>query len=302
MSNTKSDDVYISVNNTENENSNINSKDSNQSNSTNKSESLIENSNKIDEEVDNIKKIEKKKRGSKKIIYIIILTLLIILGIIGYICYYFGVYYHATENALKYMKSTDEVKVVEQDSAYYFDGPGKDKALIFYQGAKVQEEAYAEILFKLAQKGIDGYLVKMPLNFAIFGKNKANDIIKDNKKLYNQWYIAGHSLGGAMAAMYAADHADEIDGLAMLAAYSTKKLPNKMKVVSIIGTNDKVLKWDTYNKNLINLPENYTEVKIENGNHGQFGDYGKQSGDGPSSISLEEQHEQTVKAILEKFN
>jgi len=68
-----------------------------------------------------------------------------------------------------------------------------------------------------------------------------------------------------MAAMYAADHANEIDGLAMLAAYSTKKLPNKMKVVSIVGTNDKILKWESYNKNLINLPENYTEVKIENG-------------------------------------
>ncbi|KAG4095771.1 hypothetical protein H8356DRAFT_1361486 [Neocallimastix lanati (nom. inval.)] len=161
--------------------------------------------------------------------------------------------------------ATDEVKIVEQDSAYYFDG------------AKVQEEAYAEILSKLDQKGIDGYLMKMPLNFALFGRDKATDMINNNKK---KNYMNN---GGAMAAMYAADHANEIDGLAMLAAYSTKKLPNKMKVVSIVGTNDKILKWESYNKNLINLPENYTE------------------GDGTSTISVEEQHEQTVNAILEKF-
>ena len=32
-----------------------------------------------------------------------------------------------------------------------------------------------------------------------------------------------------------------------------------------------------------------------------LGDYGKQKGDGTSTISVEEQHEQTVNAILEKF-
>lgn len=40
----------------------------------------------------------------------------------------------------------------------------------------------------------------------------------------NSWYVGGHSLGGAMAASYAAKHTDELDGLVLLAAYSTADL------------------------------------------------------------------------------
>ena len=264
-------------------------------------ENLINNSDRI-KSYNDISKNEEKKKGISKLCIFLIIFLILLLGLIGYICYYFGTYYHATNNALKYMKGNDEVQIFDEDLSFHFQGPGKDKALIFYQGAKVQEEAYAEILYNLAKNGIDCFLVKMPFHFALFGKNKATEIINNNKELYDKWYIAGHSLGGAMAAMYAADHSDNIDGLALLAAYSTKKLSDKLKVVSIVGTNDKVLKWDNYDKNKVNLPSNYTEVLIEKGNHGQFGDYGFQKGDGVSEISVEEQHKQVVDAIIEKFN
>eukprot|EP00833_Pecoramyces_ruminatium_P006865 jgi/Orpsp1_1/1180897/evm.model.c7180000075059.1 len=209
-------------------------------------------------------------------------------------------YYQATSNALTYMQSTDTVIVTEKSSYYFFDGPGTDKALIFYQGAKVDEKAYAEIMYNLADLGIDCFLVKMPLRIAILGINKANAII--NAYNYDHWYISGHSLGGAVAAMYASNHGSTIDGLALLAAYSTKQIPNNMKVVSIVASNDEVLNWNKYNSNISHLPANFTEITIEGGNHAQFGDYGAQSGDGTATITVEEQHQIIINAILQEFN
>ena len=70
--------------------------------------------------------------------------------------------------------------------------------------------------------------------------NKATDVMTAYK--YKHWYIGGHSLGGAMAASYAADHADELDGLLLLAAYSTKDLSDSdLAVVSLVGSEDGVI-------------------------------------------------------------
>ena len=44
--------------------------------------------------------------------------------------------------------------------------------------------------------------------------SKADDIISEYS--YDRWYISGHSLGGAMAASFAAGHTDELDGVIML--------------------------------------------------------------------------------------
>ncbi|OUM62565.1 hypothetical protein PIROE2DRAFT_67449, partial [Piromyces sp. E2] len=141
----------------------------------------------------------------------------------------------------------------------------------------------------------------MPFHLAIFGKNKADSIIDENKELYDKWYIAGHSLGGAIAGYYASSNKEKVNGLALLAAYSTKPISDDIKVVTVIGTNDKVLKWESYNENKKNLPNEFTEVKIEGGNHAQFGDYGNQKGDGIASIPLSEQHNKTISAILDAF-
>ena len=42
-----------------------------------------------------------------------------------------------------------------------FDGPGEGSALIFYPGGKVEAEAYAPLLFSLAEGGEDCELVEL---------------------------------------------------------------------------------------------------------------------------------------------
>ena len=88
-----------------------------------------------------------------------------------------------------------------------------------------------------------------------------------------------------------------------MAAYSTKDLSQSdLDVLLIRGSNDQVLNMEKYEENLSNLPDDYTEVVIEGGCHGYFGDYGMQAGDGTPTITVEEQTKETVDAILNEVD
>ena len=102
------------------------------------------------------------------------------------------------------------------------------------------------------------------------------------------WYIAGHSLGGAMASQFAADHPDEIDGLILLGAYLYGDYPPADTLTVYGSLNQSVEDKLDYTENV---------VEIQGGNHAQFGNYGPQKGDAPAAISAEEQQARTVEAV-----
>ena len=54
---------------------------------------------------------------------------------------------------------------------------------------------------------------------------------------------------------------------------------------------------ESYDEAQAKLPDDYTEIVLDGGNHGQFGDYGPQEGDGTASFSADQQQQQTVEAI-----
>lgn len=208
---------------------------------------------------------------------------------------YAEIYYQADQTALDALKSDAAVTVTETDYGWFFDGPSDSDALVFYPGGKVEETAYAPLLHSLADKGMDVCLVRMPFRLAVFGANKADGVMEQYS--YENWYIGGHSLGGAMAANYAADHSDQLKGLIMFAAYPTKEL-NNLQVLSIYGSEDGVLNREKYADGKTFFPEQTAEYVIEGGNHAQFGNYGEQSGDGTAAISAEKQQELTVDYII----
>ncbi len=207
---------------------------------------------------------------------------------------YLGIYYHADSSVKGYLKSSETVKVTKEKSYYFFDGKGSNKAIIFYPGAKVEYTSYAPLMYKLAESGIDTFLIDMPFNIALFGSKKADTILKNYE--YDEIYISGHSLGGTVASIYAANNKDKIDGVILLASYSTKSITD-LKVLSIYGSNDAVLDKKKYEENKKNLPNNYTEVVIEGANHANYGNYGYQKGDKKSTISNVEQQKLTIDAI-----
>ena len=103
-----------------------------------------------------------------------------------------------------------------------------------------------------------------------------------------------------MAAAYLADHVDEYEGLILLGSYSTADLSDtELEVISIYGSEDKVLNRDKYNENRQNLPDDFVEVVIDGGCHAHFGLYGAQDGDGTPTISSTEQVRITVESIME---
>ena len=105
-------------------------------------------------------------------------------------------------------------------------------------------------------------------------------------------------MGGAMAANYAAKHSDALDGLVLLAAYSTADLMDSgLRVYTTYGCEDGVLNREKLEANRGNLPQDTVETVINGGCHAGFGSYGSQQGDNVPTISAEEQQQQTADAV-----
>ena len=213
---------------------------------------------------------------------------------------YAGNYYHADETARQALLSGDTVTVSATGYGWFFNGPSEENLLCFYPGAKIEETAYAPLLRMLAERGMDVCLVKMPFRFAFFGVSKAEKVLAGYD--HPNKYIGGHSLGGAMAAIYAADHAETLSGAILLAAYPTKPLGDVQALISIYGSEDGILNTDRVLSGRAYAPGRYTETVIAGGNHARFGNYGEQRGDGTAAVSREEQQEQTVTVILRNVN
>ena len=213
-----------------------------------------------------------------------VLLLLVILA--GAFFWYVSDYYRAEDVALDVMAQNSGITVQDNLTILSPTYP-TDTALIFYPGAKVEAEAYLPLLDQIRQTGVACILVHMPFHMAIFDADAAQKVIAQFPE-YQHWYIAGHSMGGAMASKFAADHPDQVDGLILLGAYIYGDYPDEDTLTIYGSLNQSVEDHIDYTENI---------VEIEGGNHAQFGNYGPQKGDLPAAISSEEQQKQTVAAI-----
>lgn len=227
----------------------------------------------------------KKKSYLKKVL---VGTFVVILICIGGFFIYTSDYYHAKDYEVS------NVKIEKQDDYTIYGDTNSKTGFIFYPGGKVEAKSYEPILSSIAEKGICVVLVDMPFNLAVFDSNAADEFINKFTNIQN-WYIGGHSLGGAMAASYAANNQDELKGLILLAAYPTKEID--IPVLSIYGNKDGVLNKEKYSDSIKNA-NNLSEIVIDGGNHAQFGNYGEQEGDNLANISKEKQWNKTVNEIL----
>ena len=239
------------------------------------------------------------KSGVRKSRKGLLIALAVLLLAAAAILFYTADYSHADASALRVLEEGVPGVNIEQVSDRIVFTPEAAKAgLIFYPGGKVEYKAYAPLMAELAKEGILCVLLKMPLNLAVFDINAAAGISAEYPEI-DYWMLAGHSLGGAMAASFAAKHTNELDSLVLLAAYSTADLTKSgLDVLSIYGSEDGVLNREKYEKYRPNLPADVRETVIDGGCHAYFGAYGAQKGDGTPRITREEQVAQTVTAIL----
>ena len=244
-----------------------------------------------------IKKTMSNKKGRWISLLITGLVLIIFFSIAAaYISHVFkadteAMYAYSTE----YIENVETKELEEGVTAYVPEGEVK-AGFVFYPGARVEYTAYEPLLKACAEEGIVCIVIKMPQNLAFFGINDGVDVVKHFPAV-EKWYIGGHSLGGTMASFCASDNTDIFDGVILLASYSTKDITN-LEVLSIYGSQDKILNTQNYNKNRDNLPDNVVEHVINGGNHAYFGMYGKQDGDGKATISNVEQINEAAQEIV----
>ncbi|MDO7908132.1 alpha/beta hydrolase [Paenibacillus sp. JX-17] len=239
----------------------------------------------------------KKKRWPKIVLSVILL--IVLAG--GVAVWRYLIPYEPQQEAAAAMSASTTAPVVKVTKEWIdfvpeqIQGPG----VIFYPGALVKPESYAPMARDLALQGHHVVIVKMPLNLAVLGSKRADDVLKAYPN--ETFVIGGHSLGGAMAARYTAGHASQLKGVFFLGAYPDEKGSLKssgLPALSILGSKDEVVDTAKYKQGHSYLPEDAVYKLIEGGNHAQFGDYGIQKGDGKPGISEDEQRKQTVQSLL----
>ena len=228
----------------------------------------------------------KSRRGWRKIAACVLMAA-VALAAAGFF-WYVSDYYRADEITLEVL-ARDSGVTVQDDLTVLSPSYPTDTGLIFYPGAKVEGAAYLPLLDRLRQTGLTCVLVEMPFRMAIFDADAAEDVMEQFPDI-EHWYIAGHSLGGAMASQFAADHPEEIDGLILLGAYLYGDYPPADTLTVYGSLNQSVEDKLDYTENV---------VEIQGGNHAQFGNYGPQKGDAPATISAEEQQAQTMEAVAD---
>ena len=226
------------------------------------------------------------------------LGIMLALGIAAFLVY-FSQSHAPSPDAVAAMQSSDSVSVTEKGSLVTLMPKDQPKAgLVFYPGARVQAAAYAGRLRPLAENGYAVFIVKFPLNLAIFGRERAGQVIAAHPEIQH-WAVGGHSLGGAFASAFLQDRPD-IHGLILYASYPAGDLSKRTDLiaVSIYGTRDALATAERINAAKPTMPPQTRYVAIEGGNHSYFGDYGMQPGDGIPTIPREEAARQIVEATL----
>lgn len=175
-----------------------------------------------------------------------------------------------------------------------------DVGLIFYPGGRINPQGYSSLLRPIAEKGILVVVPEMPLNMAAFNPNVADKIMSENPQI-RQWFIAGHSVGGTMAAQYAINNPEHIEGVIVWASYPAKS--DKLKettipILTIFGSEDPRVNDESLQIREEIYPDHAEFIRINGGDHHQFGAYEITPAEYYASISPEEQHNQIIDATL----
>ena len=217
---------------------------------------------------------------------LLVLLALLVLSATGF-GFYVGDYYRAEPAALAVLDRPG--LSIDGDTTILSPASASDTGILFYPGAKVEAEAYLPLLDQLRDQDFTCFLIHMPANMAIFDADAALDVIDAHPEI-SHWYLAGHSMGGAMASSCAADNPDAFDGLILLGAYLYGDYPPADTLTIYGSLNESVAEKIDYTDNVL---------VIDGGNHAQFGNYGPQKGDPAAAISASDQQTQSVRAITD---
>jgi hypothetical protein len=199
----------------------------------------------------------------------------------------------AADEDLAAVRNDPDVEVVEHAGYLAFlpaGGRVTTEAIVFYPGAKIAPEAYVATWAPVVEAtGTAVFLPAMPLNLAVLGVSRADDV-RAAEPGVERWWVGGHSLGGAMAASYAGRTAPgALEGLVLWGAYATEgaglRDREDLEVLSVSGGRDGLSTPAEVAAGAGFLPPGTVQVEIAGMNHAQFGRYGPQGGDGEPELT-----------------
>jgi pimeloyl-ACP methyl ester carboxylesterase len=151
------------------------------------------------------------------------------------------------------------------------------------------------------------FIVKLPYRFAPLASHKDEVVGRTLQLMAShpevpRWVVAGHSLGGALAARVAlSTRGREVSFVLIGTTHPRDHDLSKLeaRITKVYATNDGVAPIDGVMANRRLLPETTAWVEIKGGNHSQFGHYGHQLFDGTATITRAAQQATTRQVLLD---
>ena len=216
--------------------------------------------------------------------------------------------YRATAAAHQALQSDAAVTVTTGDGSWSFTPRTPSAAgLIFFPGGLVDPVAYAPLAHAVAAAGYPSVLVQVPMRGAFGGANSPAVLSRAHLAARSHghvraWILAGHSRGGVIASQIGRDGFPSLAGLVLIGTshprdFSLASLA--IPVTRIYATHDTIASVEKLERTRGNLPASTRMVRIDGGNHSQFGYYGFQPADWPATISRDAQQAITRQAIID---
>lgn len=158
--------------------------------------------------------------------------------------------------------------------------------LVLYPGGFVRPQAYEWLGRALAAEGVQTVIPAFAADLAVLDSARAGVLI-ERYAAGRPVVLAGHSLGGAMAAGWASEHPGQLAGLVLMAAYPADgvRVTGSYAALSLWAGNDEVADGARVRAGLEQLPAGSRLVEVPGAVHSFFGRYGPQSGDGIPTVS-----------------
>jgi pimeloyl-ACP methyl ester carboxylesterase len=217
--------------------------------------------------------------------------------------------YRAEPGAVAAERSDSLVRIEKSDGVRRFTPTGRTVepvGLLFFPGGLVDPTAYAPLARAVAESGMSVVLVELPRRGA-FGGADDPELLDRARAIMNtagprRWVVAGHSRGAVVASQLASEIPRGLAGLVLIGTTHPRDVDLSRLVVpvtKIVGTRDGLARPSAIEANRHLLPAATRWVRMEGGNHSQFGWYGFQPGDRFARISADSQRAQMIAAVLE---
>ena len=206
------------------------------------------------------------------------------------------------------LQSDSRATVEESESHWIFRPTAAElsRGVVFFPGALVNPIAYAPIARRLAEAGHPVVLVRVPRRGAFGGAEGPAPFARARDGMRRVpapgWIVAGHSRGAEIASRMLVHDPAGIEGLVLMGSSHPRDVSLAhltIPVTRVYGTRDTVADVEKQEATRHNLPRDAKWVRIDGGNHSQFGYYGFQPGDWPATITRAEQQRIIFGALLE---